>query len=484
MNYTNKKPNIQIRNLDVAYNQGKANEVRALSGINLDIYPEEYLIIFGPSGCGKSTLLYSISGLQKPSAGTVIVDGQDINALSPSDLAKLHRAKMGMIFQAFYLIDTLSVIDNVCLPKMANDEGVRERLERGQSLLNRFGIGEQAEKFTGELSGGQKQRVAIARALANNPDVIFADEPVGNLDSVSAYNVMCILRDLNEKDKKTVILVTHDPMHLPYGDRIVHMKDGKIIKIEEVLEKKAPELRGEGWELIKKEPGEEIFKVKKDKGEEIYKISKTAGEEIIRVKRGEKWEIVKREVISPEIAMLTRAFNNFSISQLGMLFAPFKAQELFSHIIFHMPDEFMNQVKKRMQDVITKQLSTESFGRELDLDREKGGAGWDKRNAESFARIFKRIMDQASKIDMEKIDDTANILCPYFIETFGLKLDDSAAEKFIQIIKSRLANRSSVDDVFQKIDLPLEKGGLGLDKRTAFKVSRELEILLLLKFSA
>ena len=347
MDETKKIANIKIKDLSVLYNEGKSNEVRALENINLEIFPQEYLIIFGPSGCGKSTLLYSISGLQKPTYGKVEIDGQDINAMSKLEKAEFHRRKIGMIFQAFYLVDSLSVMDNVCLPKVFTGDRDEDRKEAGRKLLERFGIHQQADKFSSELSGGQKQRTSIARSLINNPEIIFADEPVGNLDSKSSFNVMSILSELNEKDKKTIILVTHDPAHLAYGDRVVHMKDGKIIKIEEILDKKTPEFKGEGWEMIRKEPGEEIVKVKKGEGEEIYKITRKDGEEIIRLKKGEGWELVKRGIVSPEIAMLMRAFQNFSVSQLGALFIPYKAEELFAHIMFHMPEESIDVVKKK-----------------------------------------------------------------------------------------------------------------------------------------
>jgi putative ABC transport system ATP-binding protein len=483
MEYSTRKPNILIRDLSVIYNAGKSNEVRALSGITLDIYPEEYLIIFGPSGCGKSTLLYSISGLQKMTRGTVTIDDQDINILTEMEKAEFHRRKIGMIFQAFYLVETLSVLNNVCLPKIFTEDGLTSREEAGRKLLERFGIVEQAEKFSSELSGGQKQRVAIARSLINDPGIIFADEPVGNLDSQSSFNVMSILSELNIKDKKTVILVTHDPAHLAYGDRIVHMRDGKIIKIEEVLDKKMPDLKGEGWELVKREPGEEIVKIKKDKGEEIYKITRKNGEEIIKIKRGDEWVMVKREILSPAIAMLMRSFKNFSIAQLGMLFAPFKAQELFSHIVFNMPDEDLDPVKKKLQEVISGNMTVDEFQEGLDLERGRGGAGWDKRSARRFADVMKRILEQVEKVDLENIEKTASAFSSYLVSVFELKLDEAARQKLEEVIRLRLNSNFSVDDIFKILDLPKKEGGIGLDKRVAFKASRELEMILLLKFA-
>ncbi|MDI6778500.1 MAG: ABC transporter ATP-binding protein [Patescibacteria group bacterium] len=479
-----KKPHIKIKDLNVTYNPGKSNEVRVLRGINLDIYEREYLIIFGPSGCGKSTLLYSIAGLQKPTDGVIEMEGQDIKALTRLELAEFHRRKIGMIFQAFYLIDSLSLLDNVCLPKIFTEEEEAVREENGKKLLERFGILAQAEKYSSELSGGQKQRAAIARSLINDPEIILADEPVGNLDSTSAFNVMSILSDLNKTDKKTVILVTHDPAHLPYGDRVVHMKDGKIVKIEEILDKKIPKLASEEWELVSRRPGEEIVKVKKAEGEEIFKINREDGEEIVKIKRGDEWVMVRRGTVSPEIAMLMRAFKNFSVVQLGMLFVPFKAQELFSHIVFNTPDEFLEVVKRKIQEVLSGNLSMDQFLRFLDLDRGKGGAGWDKRRAEHFTSVLKRICDQSAEVDFSKADDSAALLTRYMVENFSLILDEAMFSKFKELMKRRLVNVASVDDVQKELDLPVSKGGFGFDKRTAFKVTRELEVILLLKFSA
>jgi putative ABC transport system ATP-binding protein len=220
-------PIIEVSQLRVIYNKGKSNEVRSLDGVDVKIYPQEYIIIFGPSGCGKSTLLYGISGLQAPTYGDIVVSGKNLRTMTKKQMTTFHQTATGMVFQAFYLISTLTVLDNVCLPKVFIGENLKDRREKGMQLLKRFGIVEQADKFPSQLSGGQKQRVAIARALMNDPEIILADEPVGNLDSESAENVLEIFKEINEIDKKTLIMVTHNPEHLHYADRIIHMKDGK-----------------------------------------------------------------------------------------------------------------------------------------------------------------------------------------------------------------------------------------------------------------
>lgn len=270
------KPFVKIENLSIIFNQGKVNEHKALDTINLDIYPHEYLILYGPSGCGKSTLLNLITGLLKPTIGKVEIDGRDLKSFSEKDLLEFHRRRVGMIFQSFYLIPTLSVIDNVCLPRAFVEDDFENRTKDGMNFLKRFGVGDQAEKFPGDLSGGQRQRVAIARSLVNGPSVVVADEPVGNLDSKSAYNVLTILQELNEIDKKLVILVTHDPSHLSFGDRVIHMRDGKIIKIVDVVEKRHPVAGGE----------EEYFRER----EKIRREWETFKEG----KLGKAWELYKK----------------------------------------------------------------------------------------------------------------------------------------------------------------------------------------------
>ncbi|MFZ2300139.1 MAG: ABC transporter ATP-binding protein, partial [Candidatus Moraniibacteriota bacterium] len=204
-------PIIVVDKLRVIYNQGKPNETRALEETDITIYPHEYVIIYGPSGCGKSTLLYSLSGVQRATYGDVYIQGKALSKMTRGEELELHQTGIGMIFQAFYLISSLDILENVCLPKMFQGISPNERRTAGIQLLRRFNIAEQADKFPSQLSGGQKQRVAIARSLINNPEIILADEPVGNLDSDSAENVLQILKELNEVDKKTIIMVTHNP---------------------------------------------------------------------------------------------------------------------------------------------------------------------------------------------------------------------------------------------------------------------------------
>ena len=188
-------PIIKFENLSVVYDLGKSNETEALKDINLEIYPQEYVIFFGPSGCGKSTLLYTIAGLEYPTRGRVIVDGKSIKDLSLKELISFHRSAIGMIFQAYYLLPTLNVRDNILLPQLFSNASGREREKKAENLMKRFGIYELRNKKISQLSGGQQQRVAIARALINGAGIILADEPTGNLDSKNAKVLLDLLTD-------------------------------------------------------------------------------------------------------------------------------------------------------------------------------------------------------------------------------------------------------------------------------------------------
>jgi ABC-type lipoprotein export system ATPase subunit len=443
----NKIPNVIIRDLNVTYNKGKSNEVRSLEEIDLEILPQEYVIIFGPSGCGKSTLLYSIAGLQKPTSGTVLVDGEDINTYGKKKIAWFHRRKIGMIFQSFHLIGSLNVLDNICLPKTFDRSPTSERKQKARELLDRFSITNQADKFPAELSGGQQQRVSIARSLINNPDIILADEPVGNLDSKSAHTVMSILKELNEVDKKTVILVTHDPAHLQYGDKIVHMVDGKITKID----------------LMKKKQGvAESF---------IFKDGKI------------REDLIREEYVPLDLRHLMRSFRGLSGNQISSLLVPFKAQQLFSHLFFSLTNDQIEKALKKVEDFLYARTDFGEFSLDLDLAEEKGGAGWDKRMAENFSQAVKNLVDEANLISFSEKEQSAARLAQYFETKLTLGLAEAEKQKLAGIVLDRLENRIGKAEFQALADLEAKKGGLALNRQTAAKLSREMEMLLLMRYS-
>ncbi len=208
------------------------HEVIALNGISLRIEDGEFVAVMGPSGSGKSTLLYLIGCLDKPTSGKVIIDGLDTSKLSDRDLTELRRDKIGFIFQQYYLIPTLTALENVELPMVFKKVPKAERLRRAEELLEIVGLGNKKDRKPNELSGGEQQRVAIARALANEPSILLCDEPTGNLDTKSGKVVMDIIKRLNIEKGVTVVLVTHDPSLSVYADRVIRIRDGRIVNAD------------------------------------------------------------------------------------------------------------------------------------------------------------------------------------------------------------------------------------------------------------
>jgi len=222
---------IQLEGLARHYEMGDA-EIRALDGVDLEIGRSEYVSIVGPSGSGKTTLFNMIGGLDRPTDGVVYIDGVDISKLDAYELAWLRCRKIGYIFQTFNLIPVLTAMENVALPTVFAGVPRDEGLEKAEKLLVSVGLGERVNHRPGELSAGQQQRVAIARAMANDPAIILADEPTGNLDLNTGMEIIDLLHGLNKSRGMTLIAATHDLKMIKASDRIVWMRDGKIEKIE------------------------------------------------------------------------------------------------------------------------------------------------------------------------------------------------------------------------------------------------------------
>jgi putative ABC transport system ATP-binding protein len=221
---------IAVRNLVKTYVVGEV-EVKALRGVNLDVQKGEFLAVTGPSGSGKSTLMHIIGCLDRPSSGQYILDGQDVSTMSKDALAAVRNKKIGFVFQGFNLLSRTSALDNVELPLLYGGNGLKttERHGRALEMLELVGLGNRADHHPNQLSGGQQQRVAIARALINNPSILLADEPTGNLDTRTSIEVMGIFQRLNRERGITIVLITHEVDIAEYGTRIVTFRDGVVM---------------------------------------------------------------------------------------------------------------------------------------------------------------------------------------------------------------------------------------------------------------
>lgn len=448
------QPIIQAKQIGIIYNQGKENEVQAIRDINIQIYPHEYIIIFGPSGCGKSTLLYTLAGLQTPSYGSILVKDRDLSSMSSFDKAKFRLNEIGLVFQAFYLVPSLSVLDNVVLPRIFEGTSRKDQLDSGMQLLEKFGIAEQAFKYANEISGGQQQRVAIARSLINNPDIIIADEPVGNLDSEATKNVMGLLQALNEVEQKTIILVTHNPEHLHYADRVFRMSDGTIV--------------------------EEIINDKQNKKKIIRPVREVdaADADILNDLKD----------IPPELRMLLRTFRGLSDAQNNVLLIPFKAKQLLSHLTNEMTQDQTEIANRYIKEMLFGNINIKELRTKLDTELEKGGAGWNKQRVNVTIERLEIMMECVRELSVNP-ESAIPLIAKYINNRFHLGFKNEPQEKdpyffrLSSILHLRIMNKIDRPDLIRWLDSPYNEGGLGLRSDIAARVAGEVEILMLLKYS-
>lgn len=436
------KPIISIKDLNVTYFLGRKQEVRALENIALTIYPGEFIIFFGPSGCGKSTLLYSIAGLETHARGEILVGGKNVATMDTREAGQFRQKKIGMIFQAFYLISTLNVMSNVQLPQMAIGAPIEERAKRAQELLEHFGVGTQANKRPTELSGGQQQRVAICRALMNDPDILLADEPVGNLDSKSSNDVIQLIRELNTRDKKTVILVTHDPSHLHLAHRVFYMRDGKIINI---------------------------------------KVNEAINEHVVAEAAQSK------PALPRELELLVRTFTSLAPDQVSTMLIPYKAKEIVSEIFTGMSLEELAKIEHEVQHLLIDRVTEpDELKRFLDDAPKKGGMGFDHRTAVKLSERMQHVLREITLLKNDAhhpstgISDEVRDLRHDLVETFDLHFADGHELKaFDRAIHDRV--QSVIDTVAfeQRLINDVPHGGAAFRPSVARKVARRLDLLML-----
>lgn len=231
---------IKVKHLFKLYRVGD-DVVRALDGVDFSIQEGEFCAIVGTSGSGKSTLLNMLAGLEKPTRGEIVIAGQHIEGLNENELVKFRREHVGFIFQSFHLIGTMNAVENVALPLTFRGIPKEKRLKKADKMLDLVKLKKHKKHLPSQMSGGQQQRVGVARALVMDPQIIFADEPTGNLDSHTSKEVMELMKHVVKKEKKTLVMVTHDNELASYADRVFHIIDGKIVKIEDNREEQKHE---------------------------------------------------------------------------------------------------------------------------------------------------------------------------------------------------------------------------------------------------
>lgn len=422
------QPIIKLEDINLYYDRGKPTEVWALKDVSLEINKGEYCAFFGPSGCGKTTMLYVLSGMEseKVTSGRVLINGRDISKFSKRELAVFRQIGVGIVFQQFNLIPSISVLDNVSLPMAFLGISLERRREEGQKLLERLNIAPYANRLPSELSGGQQQRVGIARALANNPPIIICDEPLGNLDSENANKVLEFIKELNQKDGRTIILVTHEGWSLRDARKIFYMKDGVILKVDE------PKESGDVAQAVSKL---------------MYKqLNPGMGEEQIMAKSLSN--------------LLLRGYSADEVKR----FEFFLLQRLSGHI-----DE----------DV---------FREVLDRSYKDGGVGLWKGRAAKVSFWVEGIMAQRHTVDevhalLEKNPEAPLVeeiqrIRRWLLEEYKGKVDGQQQLRLDEIIAERLRNIISPQHFVQVLNLSKKKFGIGLSMRSSNRIAEKLESIL------
>jgi putative ABC transport system ATP-binding protein len=428
------KPLIVCRDLSIIYNKGKSNEFRALTGVNTDIYEGEYIILFGPSGCGKSTLMYSIQGSLPPGEGTLLIRGDDIYSYPPSERVYFQRYVMGIIFQSFNLIGSLSVLDNVALPMIFCNADKITRERRAQSLLDRFGVGHVSHKIPAMLSGGQQQRVSVARSMVNDPKILLADEPTGNLDSISTQQVMDKIDEINTFDRRTIIMVSHNAAHLSYAHRVYYLKDGKIIR------------------------------------------------EVVNPQRKQIKPVREGETIVTELEQLARLFPYDSIDTL-------RVKSIVNFLTQSLSFDQLVRLEHATALFIKGKIDRESFVKALMAPYERGGVEVPEKQAKHMASVADKMIHQADDIRRFRAKkDNAGVffsqhklaerLRDHVLAMYRLKLSKEQDEHLVEMIADRVTGVIEDEEFNTRLIQSVKTGGLGLTEAEADEVTRYFEKII------
>lgn len=428
------KPLIVCRDLSIIYNKGKQNEFKALQNVNTDIYEGEYIILFGASGSGKSTLMYSIQGSLPPGEGTLLIKGDDIYSYPPSERVYFQRYIMGIIFQSFNLIGSLSVLDNVALPMIFCDADRTTRERRAQSLLDRFGVGHVSHKIPAMLSGGQQQRVSVARSMVNDPKILLADEPTGNLDSVSTQQVMDKIDEINTFDRRTIIMVSHNAAHLSYAHRVYYLKDGFVVR------------------------------------------------EVVNPQRKQIKPVREGETIVTELEQLARLFPYDSVDTLRVKsMVNFLTQEYtYNQII---------RLEHAIELLIKGKIDKDTFINALVKKTELGGIEIEVDEARRMAHMTTKLMEQSDDIRRfrakKENDDIffsqhklSERLCDHILSSSHIKLNKEQSENLVEMIADRVTGVVDENSFNERLMQGVRGGGLGLSPKEADSLTRYFEKII------
>ncbi|MEK7638665.1 MAG: ABC transporter ATP-binding protein [Patescibacteria group bacterium] len=425
------KPLIVCRDLSIIYNKGKSNEFKALTGVNTDIFEGEYIILFGASGSGKSTLMYSIQGSLPPGEGTLLIRGDDIYSYPPAERVYFQRFVMGIIFQSFNLIQSLSVLDNVALPMIFCDVDKTTRERRAQMLLDRFGVGHVSHKIPAMLSGGQQQRVSVARSMVNDPKILLADEPTGNLDSVSTQQVMDKIDEINTFDRRTIIMVSHNAAHLSYAHRVYYLKDGLIVR------------------------------------------------EVVNPQRKQIKPVQEGETIVTELEQLARLYPYDSVDTL-------RVKSLVNYLTQDYTFDQLIRLERASGMFIKGKIDRDAYIKSLVLPLEKGGVEVPEAEARKMATIAGRMMENALDIKRfraRKDNDgiffsqhkLSERLREHLIQQHRVKLNKEQDENLTELIADRVTGVIEDEEFNERLMKGVRAGGLGLDEKEADDITRYFE---------
>lgn len=428
-------PIVKLKDLDITYNLGKENEFKAARSVSMEVFPGEFVAFFGPSGCGKSTIFYTILGILAPSAGQLLVKGENPYSFSPEEMVRFQTKVIGIIYQAFYLINSIDVIDNVVLPQIFHRVSPSKRKHWAKQLLKRFGMEEQAEKYPDNLSGGQSQRVSVARSMVNNPDILLGDEPTGNLDSVATKQVLDALEEINQVDKKTVIMITHNAAQLTYCHRVFYLKDGKLERVVPNPEKK-----------------------------QLAKVD-------------------KQKILVTEMDQLSKLFPYATPTEL-------KVKSIVNFLTQDLTFDQLQRLEEYTKLIVERKISKEEFKKLLNKKYKYGGVDVsdslsqvmsekvDKiiRQAEDARRFRRRFM---SNNFYARENTVVNRLTRYVALEYRGQFSRLQRNRLRDLVYNRLSGLISRRDFRQGLSLSLEAGGLGITRSAARKLTTYFEKIMI-----